>query len=200
MKRRRVSRPAARKTYAAKPYSRANTDTLTGGTKDVNPQFMHVTLTGTAASGSVDTKEINMPIIRLPRANRTQIVEILKVFFWLTPDATAAGNVLVTQIVQLLTSDSTAVRTPDDSTVICSSEVYSQDTTIAGNKLFHPIMPLVHDLTDGAGHGVLVGADKLYLLAYKLNNGVALVTECKILYRLKAVPLSEYIGIVQSQT
>ena len=69
-----------------------------------------------------------------------------------------------------------------------------------------------HDLTDGAGHGILIATDNLYLAAQSegfdygvaiggtqvaANNGFSV--NCDILYRFKEVTLKEYIGIVQSQ-
>lgn len=64
-----------------------------------------------------------------------------------------------------------------------------------------------HDLTDGAGHGVLVATDNVFLtLQTALSSiigtsvgGITGVAECAILYRFKEVGLAEYIGIVQSQ-
>lgn len=63
----------------------------------------------------------------------------------------------------------------------------------------------IHDLTDGAGHGVLIATDNIWLTAF-INGAVpdigttaALNVFCEILYRFKKVTLQEYIGIVQSQ-
>lgn len=66
--------------------------------------------------------------------------------------------------------------------------------------------PNVHDLTDGAGHGVLIATDNIYLSMTLLSasidggsytsNGQA---RADLLYRFKDVTLTEYIGIVQSQ-
>lgn len=65
-----------------------------------------------------------------------------------------------------------------------------------------------HDLTDGAGHGVLVATDNIFLTlqtAATVVGASATITaatgfgECAILYRFKEVGLAEYIGIVQSQ-
>lgn len=62
-----------------------------------------------------------------------------------------------------------------------------------------------HDLTDGAGHGVLIATDNVWLTAF-LNGAVpdigttaALNVYADLLYRFKKVTLQEYVGIVQSQ-
>lgn len=63
----------------------------------------------------------------------------------------------------------------------------------------------IHDLTDGAGHGVLIATDNVWLTAW-LNGAVPdigttaqLNVYAELLYRFKKVTLQEYIGIVQSQ-
>jgi hypothetical protein len=58
----------------------------------------------------------------------------------------------------------------------------------------------VLDLTDGAGHGLLIATDNIFMTVYSTNTGVANEVGCKILYRWKNVSVEEYIGIVQSQT
>lgn len=55
------------------------------------------------------------------------------------------------------------------------------------------------DCTDGAGHGVLVATDSIYIGIDSAGYANALTTGFKILYRLKTVSLAEYIGLVQSQ-
>lgn len=61
--------------------------------------------------------------------------------------------------------------------------------------------PIEFDLTDGAGHGILVAVDKFYAqihstyVAWGGTGGI----DFKFLYRFKKVSLAEYVGIVQSQ-
>lgn len=60
--------------------------------------------------------------------------------------------------------------------------------------------PQFHDLTDGAGHGILIATDALYLnITFTGAVTVNFQTYLKLFYRLKAVGVEEYIGIVQSQ-
>lgn len=65
--------------------------------------------------------------------------------------------------------------------------------------------PIVHDLTDESGHGVVVGTDNLYMFMssrYCVGNVAdpGMTGIARILYRFKEVGLAEYIGIVQSQS
>lgn len=65
----------------------------------------------------------------------------------------------------------------------------------------------VHDVTDGAGHGILVATDNIFVACNFTVASVFSTTadtasgaaSCNILYRFKEVALAEYIGIVQSQ-
>jgi len=59
--------------------------------------------------------------------------------------------------------------------------------------------PYHDDLTDGAGHGVLVATDQIYCQISSSSTGAAQTCAGKIWYRWKNVGLAEYIGIVQSQ-
>jgi len=65
---------------------RAGSDVLTGGTKDVNPQFMSLNLFNDAANNPVETA-VSTPIVRVGPAsgNRSIIMEILKMYVKFTP-------------------------------------------------------------------------------------------------------------------
>lgn len=63
-------------------------------------------------------------------------------------------------------------------------------------------MPTIYredDLTDGAGHGVLIATDSIYCNLQSVVTGILNDVVVKIGYRWKEVALVEYIGIVQSQ-
>lgn len=61
-----------------------------------------------------------------------------------------------------------------------------------------PVMQTV-DLTDGQGHGVLIATDNIYVCGSASGYQNVQTISFKILYRLKTVSLSEYVGMVQSQ-
>jgi len=63
----------------------------------------------------------------------------------------------------------------------------------------HEAMPKVIDLTDGMGHGILVASDYFFVQVDSDGIGAVITTYFKLLYRIKNVALTEYIGIVQSQ-
>lgn len=71
--------------------------------------------------------------------------------------------------------------------------------TAGGSFFVTDTEPYHDDLTDGAGHGVLVATDRIYCQISSTGTGAAQQCTGKIWYRWKNVTLPEYIGIVQSQ-
>lgn len=63
------------------------------------------------------------------------------------------------------------------------------------------IEPNFFPLNDGAGHGVLIATDNIYL-SYVVAGALAstpVAFIARMLYRFKEVGIAEYVGIVQSQ-
>jgi len=60
-------------------------------------------------------------------------------------------------------------------------------------------MPIVIDMTDGDGNGILIATDRIFIVGGNLSGTVAATYVCNILYRMVEVGIQEYVGIVQSQ-
>jgi len=65
--------------------------------------------------------------------------------------------------------------------------------------VYRGILPDLFDYTDGAGHGMLIATDQIFVLLQSANTTQQNTAECRILYRWKNIGLQEYVGIVQSQ-
>jgi len=221
---------------------RAKADVLTGGTKDVNPQWMKLDTavpdSGSIAAGGhqeqVIQRQKQLPVnrINVQGQQKTVIIEMLKVRWSFSRVATLTGatgsgfqnewtgflstkplNGTSTDLLQNQGTVLDWVNVVDNE----SAQVIVPITTIPAtvNALTAPIesgpvLPIVHDLTDGAGHGILVATDQMTLIVDIINTNTSPVSGntlivsdmsmlCEILYRFKEVPLTEYIGIVQSQ-
>lgn len=175
-------------------------DQLTGGTGDVNPQWL--TIRSNAVLGtSFTTTAVPTPINKFPEGSgRVVIMEILKCFFY--PGQLIGAN-SDDNLQMYLTTKNFSTTVPSLAQAepsIIAAIVYSLGASASGAT--NLIQPITVDLTDGAGHGMLVATDNIYLgqiqsaAAEPFN---ATVTSVKILYRFKKVSLQEYIGIVQSQ-
>lgn len=172
-------------------------DQLTGGTGDVNPQFMSAHVAQTVANTFVQTS-IAIPLDRF-KANGGKVgaIEILKVFFFMnevTP-ATVANN----QYYQawITTTPFTTAPTNYDPHVVATWTETQQFVTSGGTAISSPD---IVDVTDGAGHGVIIAVDTIYFSFFTQSTGGMNGTcSVRIMYRFKNIGLPEYIGIVQSQ-
>lgn len=182
-------------------------DQLTGGTGDVNPQIFSSAVTaGTGATGNTTT--IYLPTRRLPVVGRAQVLELLKIWLdvhpaWCTvATSTAVGNLPLWACYRVVVRNpGSAAVTSADTSLVASITLTPELTYIgtANQAMSNPHTDgmVQIDLTDGAGHGILIGSDAIYV------NGVCANTlinqnNIRFLYRWKEVSLAEYVGMVQS--
>lgn len=195
-KRRRYNAPAKRAGgYTVK-------DILTGGTGDVNPQYMTIGFVP-IAPGTTESRGYITSLNRQPqRGGQSSVMEILKVYmqFPVIPDIAAAPETSFQVAMALSTQDhGNADVDMSANDVLCYHQKHFQGAfTAAGTYGYVDNDVICYDYTDGQGHGILVATDTLYL---QIRGGATWATSgyMKILYRMKNVPLTEYIGIVQSQ-
>lgn len=173
-------------------YRKKGRDTLTGGTKDINPQYMHLTASQSAADTSTTTS-FPIPIQRLQAAGRAQVLEVLKVL-WDVPQSSEADSAL--NVFLTTSSFGTSAISYGNTRVIDSMQSRSFITT---SGTIRDERPVIHDLTDGAGHGFLVATDNVFIQVNSTTTGATNIVNCKILYRWKDVSVVEYVGIVQGQ-
>lgn len=176
-------------------------DQLTGGSEDVNPQYMTFSISMSAANTYTE-QAIATPVPRNKvSGNNVTVMEILKVFFDLSEaDANpAAGGSVITESVQLTTRSQANFNSATAAVFAFCQKQIRGAFTAAGSYGMQYYDPYVWDCTDGAGHGVIVATDNIYI-GMTSAGFVALATcNVKLLYRMKDVTLPEYIGIVQSQ-
>ena len=178
---------------------------LTGGTLDVNPQFMLIATNQLLADITI-TSSIAVPISRIGGGSkqRVVIIELLKIFWQMSDMGTVGTPLEVSEEIRgfLGTSNLGTVNVgPTNPAVIMWAQIRRHGAfTAAGSYMaYATVRPIITDLSDGAGHGVLVASDRLFLQIQSTNTIQANAVECRILYRFKEVSLAEYIGIVQSQ-
>lgn len=186
------------------PAKRRRADTLTGGTGDVNPQFFSHRMVP-AVAGTTETVALPSPISRFPTgvAGKSQIVEILKVWFDFppAPAIAAVGEVVHSVVSNIATrSGGTVINEISNPATIASVALSREGAFTAGGSISGTIyqMPRFVDLTDGAGHGILMATDQFYL-QFGGTATWATSMDFRMMYRIKVVGLAEYIGLVQSQ-
>ena len=92
-------------------YKRKRRDTLTGGTNDVNPQYMNIQVIQTAVDTYAQQNQ-QIPIQRLQNQGRAQVMEVLKVFFQSSDISTTTVGVTLRQLQLTLTTKSFAGPVP----------------------------------------------------------------------------------------
>jgi len=165
---------------------------LTGGTRDVNPQFYKIAVTQSAAD-TTTSQAFPLPVPKLQSNTRPVVVELLKVF-WNGPGAAEVDSNLYA--ILSTKNYSTTIPALNDGAILAAMLATRYITT---SGTFANVGPFMQDLTDGAGHGILVATDNVYLQVSSAGTSAANTVTAWLLYRMKEVALAEYIGIVQSQ-
>lgn len=183
------------KTYRRRP---RRTDYLTGGTRDVNPQWFKGRVTQTGADTCSETN-FQLPITRIPTANKVTIVEVLKVRVTPRFDNWDITNVELQQVSAAFCTRSVGTTPIFPDNVACFAYLKMQGGHIAAGGGHMQNGTMEQNLTDENGHGLLIASDKLYV---QLDSNATTRTQdiaVEILYRFKTVGMREYVGIVQSQ-
>jgi len=192
---------------------RAKSDgSLTGGSGDVNPQWFGMQISQ-VANDATTTQAYPLPVQRLNDKDQSQVMEILRIV-WDLPAFLPGSNSTLSLAGFLTTKDPnlTSGGLPlsqfnklrvQGGTIDYFNRTVATSASFVGDIMYDE--PTFHELTDGAGHGVLVATDTLFLtLASEIGASGATGTQsnmmCKVLYRWKNVTVTEYVGIVQSQT
>lgn len=178
---------------------RGKKDVLTGGTGDVNAQYLTVAPVQTGADVSTVVQQ-PLPIPRFPTGkDRNLVMEFLGIQYYKTNQAFPL-NTGVTDLITVTTNPTvfgTTLAALQDGRLVSAWYNYHNLITAAGYLDVESENYV--DLTDEAGHGILVATDNLYFGVYSIASGAANQYVVKAKYRWKEVSLAEYIGIVQSQ-
>ncbi len=175
---------------------------LTGGTRDVNPQWLSFSANQTSAD-TTRTVAQAIPVQRLPTGGRAQVIEVLKVIFefpqW--PAIASATETSDTIACYLCTFDASTTNVNLATTrVFAGINLLQRGAfTAAGTYAYIWDFSRSIDLTDGAGHGIIIATDNIFAQVQSAATGASNTVNIKVLYRWKNIGLPEYIGIVQSQ-
>jgi hypothetical protein len=176
-------------------------DQLTGGSGDVSPQIL-VNPVVMAAANTYFNDQIGLPQIRLPtRKGKSLVLEMLGVHVIHPPldTAPAAGGTSAQSQFQLATSAIAAIDFTNAKVQVGQSILWRGAFSAGGSFEQSQQLDQFYDTTDGAGHGILIATDNLFMGVNTIGFTAAATFTMRLLYRFKEVGLDEYIGIVQSQ-
>lgn len=185
---------------------KGGSESLTGGTKDVNPQWMYLPCSNelNANGDGISTTIFQTPVNRVSGSStKATIMEVLKIRYRLAmPTVTNILSPRQVNILQVFPGRQSLNSFLDGESGILDQVVKMNGSHSANDVKFED-MVVIHDLTDGAGHGVLVATDQISVLnviiGYDDDANVTVLGSVDILYRFKSVGITEYIGLVQSQ-
>jgi len=163
---------------------------LTGGTGDVNPQWMSFhtaqSANDTGTGGSVQ------PPVSLSTGENLAM-EILRIYVR-GPSPGTQANEGVTWWLSTKNFGATApaLGLGDATTVMLDG--FTSNLLTSGSQSANFVR--MYDMTDGDGHGVLVGNQNLYWGINSFSTANTNTVDWKILYRAKRISDSELLGIV----
>jgi len=178
----------------------------TGGTGDIMPQMM-VFDSGSRTTDDYIVEKVALPVPRIgTMRNKATIYEILWVEWYLgienLEDVTAnstqwgyltTGTTRTTGLAATL--DTLAEDVADPKVVSIAIQTSKKATSGASVQT----MPIVDDLTDRNGNGILVAADSLFIIKGATDQTTNARAVARVGFRLVNVGVTEYVGIVQSQ-
>lgn len=186
--------------------TRTSGGSLTGGTGDVKPQFLTQTTPIPSGNSDYAVVEIILPtqILSAPDDDMAVIFEVLRVDWYLgirdeTDSANTVFGFLNTRVTRA-TDDTCNVSTigADLSDPGSFAAAYRhRGVVVEGGAVL--TLPISVDTMDGNGNGILVASSRLFMIVGSINNTAPSEATVKILYRMTAVGIKEYVGIVASQ-
>jgi len=179
---------------------------LTGGTGDVNPQWLKKTADA-ATTTTFATTTIPSPRFRYPQdASHQQVIEILRVIWAMDPGTFGITDGAAGTFRATLSTKSYATTEPatsDGNLIDRFSYGVASATGGVGDAAITGEMRWEHDLTDSQGHGILVATDNMYLGTITTNTAYPFTSATKVCvwieYRVKDIGVMEFVGIVTSQ-
>lgn len=168
----------------------------------MNPQYIGSKVTQALINGYYENA-ILLPRVLVPaKGNKAVVFELLRA--WITsPDSPAIGTskLVTSSNVGLALRAGSTLHDLEHVRVIFSWKRSSVNSFTSGGTGYSTWeQTREFDLTDGAGHGVLVAVEYLYHFIMTGEYTAVQHSHLKLLYRFKAVALTEFIGMVQSQT
>jgi len=178
---------------------------VTGGTGDIKPQWM-VLNSSVITTAQYTSNKFPLPSNRFGNTKGSSvIVEILKAQWFgqmanLADTAETVVGIISTSQLRTTTDACTLATIEDDfsNANVLDGVVRNEVVTTSGQK--STVLPIVHDLTDNNGNGILVATDNIFLTTGGLSIANVGVMTVRLLYRFVKVTLAEYIGIVQGQS
>lgn len=179
---------------------------LSGGLGDINPQYYNGSVKQTSPN-TLTNATFSLPVPRYSSGpNQAIVIEVLKVFIGLSAFAHNVEVIETLKQVQaafgtIVTTSAKNLSSPDVWAFFQKRLRATASVAATGSSAdVYKECPNEMDLTDGAGHGLLLGTDTFNVQLWSSNEpDHAFDLKFKLYYRFKRIRLVEYIGLVQQQ-
>jgi len=175
----------------------ASAKAITGGTMDVNPQFLSAVVPMVTADIYAEA-EIIIPVMRFGfTKGRAQVIEVLKIFYEMPVMSVATPSDVARMQITTQSKDALVdYNNPD--CIFKRQRLNLENGTPAGFNVVDPFGMV--DYTDGAGHGIIIAGTSLFLGLDTVGYSAGVNGRVKILYRFKNISLPEFVGLSISRT
>jgi hypothetical protein len=169
---------------------------------DLYPNFMTWSVTETAAD-AFSVQNIFTPIPRLQqRGNKAIVMELLELLVWVWATPYTISATFDAQFDSFSFECGTgaapaALINPSAGNVFA---MMHRGNNFVTSGMAIQEFPLRYSLVNNDGRGYLLGTDSFWCGIDSTATGVALEFDFKMMYRFVEVDITEFIGLVQSQT
>jgi len=168
---------------------------LTGGTRDVNPQIFRMQMETT---NTLTQQEYQIGTTILPDKKGVYVMEILKVIWeWVgTGDiqtVLTSGEIRASLCTEAPIGGTGSWGSSPFLFSKFSWNLWLQDN--GGSAAGYNPNIFVYDLSDGAGHGFLVASNNLYLTVDTNDLDTPVQVDCALLYRWKKISMPDFVGL-----
>lgn len=167
---------------------------LTGGSRDVKPQLLSFSASQSANDTSATATQPIAQYRGTVGNGKRMVIEVLKVGYFFPANLTASSSIGAFLSTKSFGTTNTTFAEPTvlDCHVRRSVQATAVGVIVQDDEVWH-------DLTDGAGNGVLVATDNLFLQVQSSGTSTTNTVRMKVLYRFFAADVGEFVSIIQSQ-
>jgi len=186
-----TGKPAPKKTMKRRRNNNNN------GRVDVFPNFLTGVVTQTAAE-AFTTTQVNTPIPRIQTTRSGQkatVMELLwvEVLFPTIVMGTITANYTLQMVIGIVP---TLILPFNNPRVFVEQRLDMHIFAASGGGITK--QPLVYDMQSKDGHGFLLAAESFHVSLFTAGTAIVNKGEWRMYYRFIDIPLSEFIGLVQS--
>lgn len=163
---------------------------------DYFPNYMSWSITQTG-NDDFTTDKIFTPIPRSQQmtGNKAIVMELL----WMEVDFhNMKLNAADEELFSAISTGGVPTKIPTINEGNCISYL-SRELCFTTSGAAMAVKPAIHNMQTNDGYGVLLGTDAFHASVDSLNTGIANQFHFRLYYRFVQIPITEFIGLVQSQ-